>query len=122
MGVEIMRTKDMLFELEDITILLQYLYMDESNFIKIPPFNNEMYMDENFYMKLKVVSTGITVSYDDSISVNSLLGIIDYLKDTEYDVELHQLRNCGFRTEWDYIKTVTLANVGQNKIFYKDRK
>lgn len=117
-----MRTKDLLFELEDIPILLQYLYMDENNFVKLPPFNNEMYMDDNFHMKLKVISTEMIVSYDDSITVNSLLGIIDHLKSVEYDAELHQLKNCEFKTEWDYIRTTTLANVAQNKIFYKNRK
>lgn len=117
-----MKTKDLLFEIEDIAILLQYLYLDENNVIKIPPFNNEMYMDEEFHMKLKVVSTGITLGYDDSINVNFLLGLIDYLRDKEYDVELHQLRNCGFKTEWDYIRTTTLANVAQNRVSYRNRE
>lgn len=114
-----MRTKDLLFEIEDISILIQYLYMDENNFIKIPPFNNEMYLDEEFDMKLKIVSTGCVLNYNDSINVNSLLGIVEHLKSVKYDEELHQIKNCDFKNEWDYIKNITLSNLCLNRKHYK---
>ncbi len=50
-----MRTKENLFEMENITILLQYLYINPEHKIK---YNNglttlEIYMDENFEIYAK---------------------------------------------------------------------
>lgn len=109
-----MRSKQELFELEEIPILLQYLYLNKDNYITLPPFNNKLYMDGDFHMKLFVVHTGMTISYDDEISINSLLGIIEYLKEKKYDYARHHIQNPHFKTEWDLIIFEVLAHKAIN--------
>ena len=114
-----MRTIDTLFELEDILTLMQYLYMDEKNYIL---FNNgiawlKMYMDDDGHLMVENQSfpTAIPLSYDDVVNIPNLLGIIDELKkDTE-----HVKYKETFSNTWEEIKRLTMDSVGLNKYKYK---
>lgn len=109
-----MRTKNLLFCLEDLTTLTQYLYMNENHSIT---FNNGMAdirlrMDERFNIM------GINMNFEDLgetnwseiMTVSKLLGLVDKLKETppeKFDF---------FKNRWEEIEEITLHNIGLNKV------
>ena len=111
-----MRMKQELFELEEVTTLLQYLYMSEDHSII---YNNgltnlEVKMTENY---------GFTVlnhsfedlgwaTFTDMMTVPYMLGVINRLKET------NPLEPDLFKTRWEEIKTITSANMGLNYSHY----
>lgn len=111
--MNLLRSVDGLKDIKDISTLLTYLYMDENHFIKFPPFYNILKLDENFKFRLTVTCTGHTLYHEET--PDSLLGIIDYLKDKEYCPEDHgglQGLYADFKSEWDYIKfTAATCNI-----------
>ena len=115
-----MRNVDTLLELEDITILYQYLYMDEDNFIVIDNgvTKLEIRMNKNGYFHAKNLNFPDLhdLSYTDMMVIPNMLGIIDQLKHT-LPIEFKN----EFKSRWDELRTITLANVGQNKMRQKER-
>lgn len=81
-----MRTKDTFKELEEISILCQYLYANENRHIQIDNgiAKLEVYMrdDSSFYVKNLNFPNMPLVGYTDIMTVPHMLGIIAQLKET----------------------------------------
>lgn len=109
-----MRTVDTLFDLEEIPILWQYLYMNEDHYITIDNgvTKLEIRMTENCYFHAKNLSFPNLpdMAYTDMMTIPNVLGIIDQLK----HVPPVEFKN-EFKSRWEEIKTITITNVGQNK-------
>jgi hypothetical protein len=116
-----MRDVDTLLELEDIVILWQYLYMNEEHFITIDNglTKLEIRMRENgsFHAKNLNFPDLPDLEYTDMMVIPNMLGIIDQLK-TVPSIEFPN----EFKSRWEEIKTITQANVVQNKIRLKNRE
>lgn len=110
-----MRTTDTLFELEEIPTLWQYLYMDENNCITVDNgiTKLEIRMTDSCYFTAKNLRFPDlpALSYTDMMTIPNMLGIIDQLKNTPPE----EFKN-EFKSRWEEIKTITIANVGQNKM------
>jgi hypothetical protein len=113
-----MRTVRTLLELEDITILYQYLYMNEEHFISVDNGVTilEIRMRENgsFHAKNLNFPELPDLEYTDMMVIPNMLGIIDQLKHvppTEFKTE--------FKSRWEELRVITLTNVGQNKMYQK---
>lgn len=114
MFIKKMRTKDNLFLLEEIPILLQYLYMDEKHNVT---FNNgltdlQIRMDEDFNIWCRNLQFPDIPESDFSEQMTTLymLGIIQILQNTP-PVEFKN----AFANRWKEIKQITLANLALNR-------
>ena len=114
-----MRTVSTLLDLEEIPILWQYLYMNEEHFITVDNgmAKLEIRMRENgsFHAKNLNFPDLPSLEYTDMMVLPNMLGIIDQLKHVPPTEFKH------FESRWDEINTITLANVGQNKMRLKNR-
>ena len=110
-----MRTTEILFALEEIPILYQYLYMDENHCITIDNgvTTLEIRMTKNcfFYAKNLRFPDVPELNYTDMMTIPNMLGIIDQLK----HVPAVEFPTC-FTNRWEEIKTITDTNVAQNKM------
>lgn len=114
-----MRTVSTLIDLEEIPILWQYLYMNEDHFVTVDNgvTKLEIRMRENcsFHAKNLNFPDLPDLEYTDMMVIPNMIGIIDQLKNVP-PVEFKD-----FSSRWDEIRTITLANVVQNKMRQKDR-
>lgn len=108
-----MRTKEVLVEgLEDVKILLQYLYMDEDHNIDISNGITKLSIKlaenlEVLQMNLSFPHLGYTCR---DMRIEEWLACVEQLKEQPSD--------CGygnFKNKWDEIKTITLMQVALNK-------
>lgn len=110
-----MRTVDTLFDLEEISILYQYLYMNEDHYITIDNGLTQLEIrmtDEGYFRAKNLKFPNLPdMSYTDMMTIPNMLGIIEQLK----NVSAVEFPTC-FTTRWDEIKTITNTNVAQNKI------
>ena len=110
-----MRTTDILFDMEEIIILYQYLYMDENHYITVDNGLTllEIRMTDNCYFKAKNLKFPDVPehSYTDMMTIPNMLGIIEQLK----HVPAVEFPTC-FTNRWEEIKTITETNVAQNKM------
>lgn len=115
-----MRTVSTLLDLEEIPILWQYLYMNEDHYITVDNgvAKLEIRMRENcsFHAKNLNFPDLPDLEYTDMMIIPNMLGIIDQLKNVP-PIEFKD-----FASRWDEIRTITLANVVQNRMRQKDRK
>ena len=115
-----MRTVSTLLDLEEIPILWQYLYMNEDHYVTVDNgvAKLEIRMRENcsFYAKNLNFPDLPDLEYTDMMIIPNMLGIIDQLKNVP-PIEFKD-----FASRWDEIRTITLANVVQNRMRQKDRK
>ena len=109
-----MRTKDELFLLGDIGIMLQYLYMDENHRIT---FNNgvtdlQIRMDENFNILCRNLSfPDVPESYFSSALVPTYcLGVIQLLQNMPPEEHPKHSKN-----RWEEIKDITMINLSLNR-------
>ena len=107
-----MRRKETSFDMENITILLQYLYMNPEHKIK---YNNglttlEIYMSNDFeiYAKNLKFEDLPPLYFTSTFDIPYILALIDILKDTKSDME------DVFKSKWEEILKVTKANLGLN--------
>ena len=106
-----MRTREVLVEgFEEIKTLMQYLYMDENNYIAIPgtiiTFQFFMNEDMEIYNYDKYTGT----KYPRPLTISDWLACVERLKEQPSD--------CGygnFSNKWEEIKTITLMQVALNK-------
>ena len=114
-----MRTVDTLLELEEIPILWQYLYMNEDHFVTVDNgvAKLEIRMRENctFHAKNLNFPDLPDLEYTDMMVIPNMLGIIDQLKNVP-PVEFKD-----FKSRWEELRTITLANVVQNRMRQKER-
>ena len=110
-----MRTTDTLFDLEEITILYQYLYLHESHRITIDNGLTQLEIrmtDSGYFMDKNLKFPDLPeMSYTDMMTIPNMLGIIDQLK----HVPAVEFPTC-FSNRWEEIKTITITNVAQNKM------
>jgi hypothetical protein len=115
-----MRTTNTLFDMEEIPILWQYLYMDENHFITIDNgvTQLEIRMTERCCFRTKNLKfpTVQELNYTDMMTIPNMLGIIDQLK----NVPAVEFPTC-FANRWEEIKTITTTNVAQNKMNQRSR-
>lgn len=108
-----MRSKDILKEFEDITILNQYLYMNEDNYIDY--FNGittlRIKMNEDCeYLAINLAFPNLKpLKISSDMSINFIKYIIENLKEQE-----PILKNTRFQNRWEEIKDTTLANLSLN--------
>ena len=123
-----MRTKDELFLLGDIGIMLQYLYMNENHRIT---FNNgitdlQIRMDENFNILCRNLSfPDVLESYFSSEMIPShCLGVIQILQNMppeengftlNYDKYNWEEHPNHFQNRWEEIKDITMINLSLNR-------
>lgn len=114
----IVRNVDTLLELEDIVILWQYLYMSEDNYITVDNgiTKLEIRMNENGYFHAKNLNFPDLpdLDYTDMMVIPNMLGIIDQLK----HIQPIEFKN-EFKSRWEELRAVTVANVSQNKMRQK---
>ena len=115
-----MRNVPTLLDLEEIPILWQYLYMNKDHFItvdngvaKLEIRMREMY---NFHAKNLNFPDLPDLEYTDMMVIPNMLGIIDQLK----NVPPVEFKN-EFKSRWEELRTITLANVVQNRMRQKER-
>jgi hypothetical protein len=110
-----MRTTDTLFDMEEIPVLYQYLYMDENHFITVDNevTKLEIRMTEGCLFKAKNLKFPDVpeLNYTDMMTIPNMLGIIDQLKHSP----AVEFPTC-FTNRWEEVKTITLTNVAQNKM------
>jgi hypothetical protein len=109
------RTVDTLFDLEEISILYQYLYMDACHKITIDNGLTRLEIrmtDSGYFMARNLKFSDLPeMSYTDMMTIPNMLGIIDQLK----HVPAIEFPTC-FTNRWEEIKTITNTNVAQNKM------
>lgn len=106
-------TKDELYEIENYTILMQYLAVDGKITINNGFADIEIWMEDGY--KIKALNLNFSTlppyKYDDEMTLeNVLLGIIPQLKNQkpeEYE---------SFENRWEEIKELSLSTVALNKM------
>ena len=109
-----MRTKDVLFnDFNDIIVLYRYLYMSADHFIDVqtPRTTLRITLTENLNFKCKNLRFPDLpeMSYNDTMTLNQTLGIIDQLKHRPGELHFNETNS-----RWDEIKEITQANLGLN--------
>lgn len=112
-------TDTLINDFEDIKTLYQYLYMSEEHYIDVetPATTLRISMDEN--LNFKCINLRFpdlpALNYNDMMTINQALGIIDQLK--------HKAGIMHYKegqSRWDEISEITSANIGLN--IYNRRK
>ena len=115
-----MRNVDTLLDLEELPILLQYLYMDEDHRIVVDNglTQLEIRMTEDGYFRAKNLKYPDVpeLYYTENMTIPNMLGIIDQLK----NVPAVEFPTC-FASRWEEIKMITMTNVTQNKMNQRGR-
>lgn len=113
-----MREKEILQELEDVTLLNQFLYMNEDNFIEYNQddgttleirLNENLDYISNYSKSCGALSYLVPLRVTNSMNLSTLIGIIENLKKQE-----PILKNTRFQNRWEEIKDTTLANLSLN--------
>lgn len=110
-----MRTRDVLFtDFNDICTLYRYLYMSEDHFIDVetPATTLRITMTDQLNFKCQNLNFPDLppMNYNDMMTLNQSLGIIDQLK--------HKQGIMNFRegdSRWDEISDITNANLALNR-------
>lgn len=114
-----MRSSDILFGLEDIAILQQYLYLDPANTIQVKNSINvplEFSMNDDGIIMLKNLNFPDNPAHKEDVSIPTWLAIIDQLKEqplknmADWTVNKEQ-----YKTRWDEIVAITKINVDLNR-------
>lgn len=110
-----MRTKDRLFQLDEVAIFCQYLYMSEDHKIL---FNNglcelEIKMGDNFRFYAKNLNFPHLpdMDYTETLTIPNILGVIGRLK--ELPPEMYK---SSFSNRWQEIKDIAITNMALNKL------
>lgn len=110
-----MRTKDVLARFEDIKLLHQYLYMDDTHFIEIINaigVHLRLRMDDQGRILCQNMNFPDVpeTNWSENMTIPTTLAIIDQL-DTEMPAIEFPKR---FHNRWDEIKTICQANLALN--------
>lgn len=110
-----MRTKDILLKgFEDIKILQQYLYVDESHVIQVENTIGVL-LEISMNDKCRYLSRNMNypdfppMDFTSSMDIDTMLGIIEQLKEQE-SKEFPQT----FKNRWEEIKTMTQGILALN--------
>lgn len=109
-----MRTKDGLKQLKEITILLQYLYLDESHEVTVSngvtDIRIRMLNDFRFTAQNMQFPSLPELAYTGEMTVPNMLAIIEQLKETPAKEFSHRFAN-----RWEEIETLTRINLYKNR-------
>ena len=117
-----MREKETLKKLKDITVLNQFLYMNEDHFVEYNQDDGtilEIRIDENLdYISNYAKSCGalsnlVPIRVTNSMNLTTLMGIIENIKKQKPKME-----NTRFKNRWEEIESITLDNLALN-LFHK---
>lgn len=107
-----MRTKDNLKLMEEITILNQFLYMDENNYIEFRngDFIRVLKINDNLdYIASIKNSSLIPLKVNSDMNIRVLGDIIEQLKEQK-----PFMKDTNFKSRWEEIKEITKANLYMN--------
>ena len=108
-----MRTKDFLFSLNEITTLLQYLYMDAEHYICVK--NSFTTLKIHMTDQLQFLAENLSfpncpaMDYTAEMTVPVMLSVIEKLK-----IQPAKEFPNAFTSRWEEIKNITEANVSLN--------
>ena len=108
-----MRNKDILLEIEDVSVFYQYLYLSPEHHIIV---NNGL-TDLKFELtdSLKIMQTNMNYpqfgASNQPLDLTNILGIIDKLKNTPPNQYPET-----FKSRWQEIKETTISNLALNLI------
>lgn len=110
----VLKTKDMLFRIEDYSILMQALGLGHRITINNGFADLEVYMDED--LNIKALNMNFPdlppYNYNEEMSLkNVILGVIPQLEKQPASGEF----NGGFTSRWAELKTITNDTVGFNR-------
>ena len=110
-----MKTKDELFAFQDIAILLQYLFIDDNNYIEIENcmgIKLRISMNENmdYYCKNMNFPDLPDMYWSSKMTNKVMISIIGQLKKQPPDEKYNTFKN-----KWEEIKSITLSNLWLNK-------
>ena len=109
-----MRTKDLLYKIDEYRIFMQYLYANKDHKITV---NNgvaalELYMDDDLeiYAKNLIVPNAPPLFYSSELTLaNVLFKIIPYLKTQKSQYKTME-------NKWEEIRTISLEHFALNKM------
>lgn len=107
-----MRNKDNLKLMEEITILNQFLYMDENNYIEFRngDFIRVLKINDNLdYIASIKNSSLIPLKVNSDMNIRVLGDIIEQLKEQK-----SFMKDTNFKSRWEEIKEITKANLYMN--------
>ena len=110
-----MRNKSDLKLMEEITILNQFLYMDENNYVEFKngDFIRILKINENLdYIASIKNSSLIPLKVNSDMNIRVLGNIIEQLKEQK-----PFMIKTDFKSRWEEIKNITMANLAKN--FFK---
>lgn len=117
-----MREKEILEKMKEITILNQFLYMSEDNFIEYNQDDGttlEIRLDEdldyisNYSKSCGALSQSIPLRVTNSMNLTTLIGIIEGIK-----MQKPKMENTRFKNRWEEIENIVLDNLALN-FFHK---
>lgn len=117
-----MREKEILEKMKEVTILNQFLYMSEDNFVEYNQDDGttlEIRIDEdldyisNYTKSCGALSHLVPLRVTNSMNLATLIGIIENIKKQKPKME-----NTRFKNRWEEIKSITLDNLALN-FFHK---
>lgn len=110
-----MRTKDKLYNIEDMCVLLQYLYLSEDHYIiytNTLGVSFKVMMDDNYKCKKIGIDTAVPnmeFSFND-LTPEVLSDLVGHLKTRK------SMFPKRFDNKWEEIKEITLASIALNKM------
>lgn len=110
-----MRNKSDLKLMEEITILNQFLYMDENNYVEFKngDFIRILKINENLdYIASIKNSSLIPLKVNSDMNIRVLGDIVEQLKEQK-----PLMKNTNFKSRWKEIKNITMGNLANN--FFK---
>lgn len=108
-----MRTTDGLQIINDISILIKYLYIDEDNFIIVENsigIKSKITLDEQLNFKRQILNgiiPGQIMNCGSDMTVEFMKNLIGYLKEQPAEIFPDYFNN-----RWDEIKRITKDNLG----------
>lgn len=110
-----MRDKDTLLAFEDITILLQYFYINPENNITVSNGVTTLTIRMEDNLEFRALNNSFPnlpeMNYTEEMTPGTLFACIDQLKGQKPIL----INNPRIKSRWDEIKTTTLAEVALNK-------
>ena len=117
-----MREKEILEKMKEVTILNQFLYMSEDNFVEYNQDDGttlEISIDadldyiSNYTHSCGALSHLVPLRVTNSMNLATLIGIIENIKKQKPKME-----NTRFKNRWEEIESITLDNLALN-FFHK---
>lgn len=113
-----MRDIKILFGMEELKTLFQYLYLDESHTVEVKNSIGvplQISMDDEGNLWLKNLNFPDVPKHLEEMSISTLLAVISQLKDAPRKETAGWQTGEHIKTRWDEIEALTSANVALNR-------